>query len=131
MFFAPHQIKGAMSQKPVTMEQLKQILQLKNDGVPIRQIALRIGISRNSVRKYLAVLANDQLIPDKEVSNKELADKAYKNDLLEHSAQKLEQLIQHFQYAQPQLAKTGVQATPSVRPPKILPPLPFIKNIIK
>jgi len=108
MFFAPHQIKGAMSQKPVTMEQLKQILQLKNDGIPIRQIALRIGISRNSVRKYLAVLANDQSIPDKEISNKQLADKAYKNNLLEHNTQKLEQLIRHFQYAQSQLAKTGV-----------------------
>lgn len=40
-----------MSQKPVIMEQLKQILQLKNDGTAIREIARRIGISRNSVRK--------------------------------------------------------------------------------
>ncbi|MEO6734395.1 MAG: helix-turn-helix domain-containing protein, partial [Ferruginibacter sp.] len=45
-----------MSQKPVTMEQLKQILQLKNDGIGIREIARRIGISRNSVRKYLSLL---------------------------------------------------------------------------
>jgi len=28
-----------MSQKPISMEQLKQILQLKNDGVRIREIA--------------------------------------------------------------------------------------------
>jgi hypothetical protein len=28
MFFAPHK-KGAMAQKPITMEQLKQILQRK------------------------------------------------------------------------------------------------------
>ena len=42
-----------MAQKPITMEQLKQILQLKNDGIGIREIVRRNGISRNSVRKYL------------------------------------------------------------------------------
>lgn len=47
-----------MSQKPIVMEQLKQILQLKSDGVAIREMARRIGISRNSVRKYLALLDN-------------------------------------------------------------------------
>ncbi len=45
-----------MAQKPIAMEQLKQILQLKNDGIPIREIARRTGISRNSVRKYLSQL---------------------------------------------------------------------------
>ncbi len=48
-----------MSQKPIVMEQLKQVLQLKNDGIPIREIARRTGISRNSVRKYLALLSVD------------------------------------------------------------------------
>ena len=47
MFFVP-KIKGTMSQKPIVMEQLKQILQLKTDGIAIREIARRIGISRNS-----------------------------------------------------------------------------------
>ena len=42
------------------MEQLKQILQLKNDGIAIREIARRIGVSRNSVRKYLSLL-NDTI----------------------------------------------------------------------
>ena len=45
-----------MSQKPIIMEQLKQILQLKCYGIGIREIARRTGISRNSVRKYLAML---------------------------------------------------------------------------
>ena len=40
-----------MAQKPITMEQLKQILQLKNDGIGIREIVRRHGISSNSVRK--------------------------------------------------------------------------------
>jgi transposase len=92
-----------MSQKPITMEQLKQILQLKNDGIGIREIARRIGISRNSVRKYLLVLdANEKL------TNKELADKAYCNDVLELNTQRLQQLFLHFSYAGTELAKTGV-----------------------
>ncbi len=62
-----------MSQKPIVMEQLKQILQLQADGIGIREIG-RIGISRNSVRKYLQLLKSDC---DNLRSGKELADKAY------------------------------------------------------
>lgn len=58
-----------MAQKPITMEQLKQILQLKNDGIGIREIARRTGMSRNSVRKYLSQL-DDGSDP---LSDKELA----------------------------------------------------------
>ena len=52
-----------MSQKPLTMEQLKQVLQLKKDGVAIREIVRRTGISRNAVKRYLSrlqPLAGDQ-----------------------------------------------------------------------
>lgn len=93
-----------MSQKPVTMEQLKQILQLKNDGIGIREIARRTGISRNSVRKYLSLLDADT----DQLSNKELADKAYNNDQLELNTQKQQQLFQHFESAQTELSRTGV-----------------------
>lgn len=93
-----------MSQKPVTMEQLKQILQLKNDGISIREIARRIGISRNSVRKYLSLLDAGT----EDLTNKELADKAYNNDLLELNKQKHQQLFQHFELVQSELSKTGV-----------------------
>ena len=63
-----------MSQKPIVMEQLKQILQLRTDGIPIREIARRIGVSRNSVRKYLGLLEAERVGA---LSDKELADKAY------------------------------------------------------
>ena len=76
---------GAMSQKPVTMEQLKQILQLKNDGIAIREIAMRTGLSRNSVRKYLLLLKADSVYSEA-LSNKALADKAYGSDVMEHNA---------------------------------------------
>ena len=104
MFLHPYQNKEAMSQKPVVMEQLKQIIQLNNDGIGIREMARRIGISRNSVRKYLALLDSS----NEDLSNKGLADKAYNNELLEHNTKRLGQLIQHFLYAGSELSKTGV-----------------------
>lgn len=93
-----------MAQKPITMEQLKQILQLKNDGIGIREIARRTGISRNSVRKYLLQLDQDA----GGLSTKELADKAYNNEVLESNTQRKLHLFEHFKYAESELAKTGV-----------------------
>jgi transposase len=93
-----------MSQKPIVMEQLKQILQLKSDGIAIREMARRIGISRNSVRKYLALLNS----ADENSTSKELADSAYQNDLQEYDAQRQQQLVQHFSGSGSELTRTGV-----------------------
>ena len=97
-----------MAQKPIAMEQLKQILQLQKDGVGIREMVRRTGISRNSVRKYLSVLSTTAPDSQQEPDNKTLADKAYGNDSIAHDACRLQQLIDHFGYAQRELGKTGV-----------------------
>jgi len=76
-----------MAQKPVAMEQLKQVLQLQSDGVSIREIARRAGISHNSVRKYLL-----RLNVSENTSDRDLADNAYRNDLLERKAERLRQV---------------------------------------
>lgn len=93
-----------MSQKPITMEYLKQILQLKTDGISTREIVRRTGVSRNSVRKYLSKLDSCT----NALTSKELADKAYNNDRLEQDANRLHELIQHFKCAALELGKTGV-----------------------
>ncbi len=93
-----------MPQKPIVMEQLKQILQLHADSIGIREIARRIGISRNSVRKYLQLLKSDT----NNLSGKELANKAYNNEVLEKNTLRLQQLHYHFAYATLELSKTGV-----------------------
>jgi transposase len=92
-----------MAQKPIAMEQLKQILQLKKDGVGIREMARRVGISRNSVRKYLSRLQEGELSSDGE-----LAQNAYPNDALELDAQRQRDLSLHFATAEAELSKTGV-----------------------
>ena len=97
-----------MSQKPLTMEQLKQVLQLKKDGVAIREIARRTGISRNAIKRYLSRLeptAGDPLV---ELSNKQLSDKAYDNDALLFTTGRRETLMKHFIYGEKELHKTSV-----------------------
>lgn len=97
-----------MSQQPLTMEQLKQVLQLKNDGVAIREIARRTGISRNSIKKYL--LRFEQPLEEKlsDLSNKQLAQAAYDNGSSFLTIQRQEALIKHFDYAENELKRTGV-----------------------
>lgn len=87
------------------MDQLKQVLQLAQDGVSIKEIVRRTGISRNSVRKYLHKLRSAAA---KSLSNKELADTAYNNTLLEHSTLRLQNATQFFKYAAAELSRTGV-----------------------
>lgn len=96
-----------MAQKPIAMEQLKQILQLHKDGIGIREMARRTGISRNSVRKYLSLL-EASAAQQEPVDDQWLAQKAYNNDSLLHDTHRLQQLTDHFRYAQAELGKTGV-----------------------
>ena len=94
-----------MSQQPITMEQLKQILQLKNDGVAIREIARRTGISRNSIKKYLSRLEQPLLAEAIDLSNQQLAEAAYDPDTC-LSIERRQALIKHFTYAENELEKT-------------------------
>ena len=97
-----------MSQKPLTMEQLKQVLQLKNDGVPIREIARRTGVSRNAIKRYLSRLETNCGDEQEPLSNKQLAEKAYDNDTLLSAAGRLADLLKHFVYAEKELHRTDV-----------------------
>ena len=93
-----------MAQKPIAMEQLKQILQLYHDGVSIREITRRTGVSRNSVRKYLSRFKDLKGT----VGDSQLADNAYDKDLLALEAERMRQLTAHFHTASTELSKTGV-----------------------
>ena len=97
-----------MAQKPIVMEQLKQLLQLKKDGIGIREMTRRLGISRNSVRKYLALLHKNEEPQDEPLTNKALADTAYGNDSMVHDAERMQQLIIHFQTASVEVGKRNV-----------------------
>lgn len=85
------------------MEHLKQILQLYKDGIAIREIARRVGIDRNTVRKYLSRLKTEEGI-----SEGGLAEQAYDNDLLALEAERLRQITVHLTNAEKELSRTGV-----------------------
>ncbi len=51
--------KTSMASQPICMSTLKQIIQLHQRGAGIKTIARSLGISKNTVRKYLRRLASD------------------------------------------------------------------------
>lgn len=99
-----------MAQKAVDMNQIKQIRQLKQDGVPIKEIVRRTGISRKTVKKYLRKMelideGDNQALP---AGDRGLAAVVYNNDDTVIRGERFEALMAHFEQAQKELHKTGV-----------------------
>ena len=93
-----------MSQKPVSMDKVQQIQRLHREDVPIKEIARRLGISRNSVKKYIRRLKDG---PDTE----ELllfSKAAYGSEQTEQSMRRYEDLLRFFAEASCELGRTGV-----------------------
>jgi transposase len=101
-----------MSQKPINVNQIKQVHQLWLDGVKIKEIVRRTGISRKTVKKYLRQLNILTTATDgshePEMSDKQLADIVYNNDTTPVKDKRLEALSNHFKEAASDLSKTGV-----------------------
>lgn len=99
-----------MAQKAVDMKQIKQVQQLREDGVPIKEIVRRTGISRKTVRKYLRQI--ESMIPavavTPAISDKELASVVYNSDHTVIRGKRFEALVAHFEQAKEELHKTGV-----------------------
>ena len=99
-----------MAQKAIDMHQLKQVQRLHQDGVAIKEIVRRTGISRKTVKKYLrklqaaAVPQGDEQLP----SHKELSDQIYNNDQTVIGRRRFAALLTHFEQAKGELHKTGV-----------------------
>ena len=101
-----------MTQKAIDMNQVKQVQQLRNDGVPIKEIVRRIGISRKTVKKYLRRMEElSQQIEGKKgliLADKELAAIVYDNDTAPIPGRRYEDLLKHFEYAKKECQRTGV-----------------------
>ncbi|GAB3025665.1 IS21 family transposase [Niabella terrae] len=94
------------------MNQVKQVHQLWTDGIKIKEIVRRTGISRKTVKKYLrqlGILTSPATTPQKlEVTDKELADIVYNNDVAHVADERYGALIAHFEKSAGDLHKTGV-----------------------
>lgn len=97
-----------MSQKPLKMEQIKQVKRLHDAGTSISKIARLTGHSRNTVKKYLRRIG-DQNTDTSEIGNdNDFASLAYNNDFNPNPDQRLTALLQHFKDSVSDLPKTGV-----------------------
>jgi transposase len=99
-----------MAQKAVDMNQIKQVIQLRQDGVAIKEIARRTGISRKTVKKYLRKMDTTDTCQDNPYPgrDKELAAVVYNNDYTIIRGKRFEDLLAHFEQAKKELHKTGV-----------------------
>jgi transposase len=91
-----------MAAKPIKMEQLKLILRLHQKGYSIKGIVRQTGISRNTVKKYLANQIDDKL------NLKTLATTAFNSDSTAFVSTRYERLLEHFKSAEGSLTRTGV-----------------------
>ncbi len=101
-----------MAQKTINMNQAKQIQQLSADGVSIKEIVRRTGISRKTVRKYLRKIEslNNTLLVNvrSSLTPNELTTIIYNNDSSPLLQQRFDSLIKHFDDKKNYLHKTGV-----------------------
>ncbi len=97
-----------MANKQIDMRKVKQIFKLYSEGVSKRQISSRLGLSRNTITKYIAFFKRYQLT-SYEVSAMTLEElhKLFKSDQKPKSQQLLA-LEKYFPYFDKELRKTGV-----------------------
>lgn len=89
------------------MEQIKQVLRLYSEGQSIKGIVRLTGLSRNTVRAYVArgsATASDPATH----SDAELAAALYNQDTAHLKSVRYQQLIAHFETADQELARPGV-----------------------
>lgn len=97
-----------MANKQIDMRKVKQIFKLYCAGVSKRQISSRLGISRNTITKYIAFFKRYQLT-NYEVTAMTLEElnKLFKSNQKPKS-HRLLTLEKHFPYFDKELRKTGV-----------------------
>jgi transposase len=98
-----------MAQKAVDMNQIKQVQQLREDGVAIKEIARRTGVSRKTVKKYIRKL--EDILPAADTGpmpDKELASAVYNSDNTVIRGKRFEALLAHFEQTKEELHKNGV-----------------------
>lgn len=87
------------------MEQINQIHRLYNQGVGIREISRRTGISRNSVKKYIKCLPTENASDDDSATGSFVYPSS---EELEYQKKRLEVLQNYIEVNFSELKKTGV-----------------------
>ena len=97
-----------MANKQIEMRKVKKIFKLYSEGVSKRHISTQLGVSRNTVTKYIAFFQRFKLTSyEVEEMTVEEIHKLFKTDQKSKSVQ-LRTLEQYFPYFDKELRKTGV-----------------------
>ena len=89
------------------MEQLKRVLKLYREGQPIKGIVRLTGLSRNTVRSYLA-RASDEVRNTRKQTGAALADIFYNQDTAAYKVTRYQDLLKHFVGSERELCRRGV-----------------------
>ncbi len=97
-----------MAAKTITMIKLKQIIRLRSNEVPLQAISRAVGVSRNTVKKYLQLIqvrsySFDELLKMDDEQLEHLL-----NDPEKKSDKRQEELYACFPTIEKELARTGV-----------------------
>jgi len=94
-----------MAAKPIAMEQLKQVLKLKQEGHSIKSIKRLTGLARNNVKTYLKRMPE---ATTGTTTDKELAGLFYNQDTVLQQSSRLQHLLRHFEGIDKELTRPGV-----------------------
>jgi len=97
-----------MANKKIDMLQLKQLLRLYTQGVSKLQISSQLGLSRNTVKKYITLFTTSKFTYEeiKELNDTDIEDLFDTKEL--DSDEKEAILYKYFPYFTKELLKTGV-----------------------
>ncbi len=97
-----------MAGKTVTMSKVKQIIRLRKNGVALQTIAKGVGISRNTVKKYLKLIEVKGYSFEELLSKEDEQLEALLSDPDEISQERYKTLEALFPYIEKELRRTGV-----------------------
>lgn len=96
-----------MAGKTITMSKVKQVIRMYNLGVPKKEIARRLGISRNTVKEYINRIEDQNLSPP-ELLEKESPELESLFISSIYQDKQYQRLASKFSYMENELSRTGV-----------------------
>jgi transposase len=97
-----------MAAKNIDMQTLKQIIQLRISGLGIKTIADTLGMSKNTVKKYIRVLEAQEASLDKILNYSEEKLASIFNLVLSGDSKRYQELREWFPYMDKELKRVGV-----------------------
>jgi hypothetical protein len=89
-----------MSKNPIEMNTIRSVLEMHQKQKAIKEIARVLGLSRNTVRKYIreyfGTVTDETVPPIASCSNKQIADVIFKEEQSQYNSERHIALIEHF-----------------------------------